>query len=44
MTVATLSSPPTPLPEPVTPDDLYKMGQQGVFELVDGEVIEKPMG
>ena len=44
MTIA--SAPPAlPLVTPtVTPDDLLKLGQQGLFELVDGKLVEKPMG
>ena len=30
--------------EVVTPDDLLKLGQQGLFELVDGQLVEKPTG
>lgn len=46
MSIATSSfSPPPAAPAAmVTPDDLLKMEQQGLFELVDGELIEKPMG
>ncbi len=43
MTTATLPAPPlTTLT--VTPEDLLKLGQQGLFELVDGRLVEKPMG
>jgi Uma2 family endonuclease len=37
--------PLTPLPsgQAVTPDGLLKLGQQGLYELVDGEPVEKRM-
>ncbi len=45
MTMAAVSLPPAP-PPPVapaaTPDDLLGMEQRGLFELVDGELVEKP--
>ena len=44
MTTATLPVPLPPARPAVTPDDLLKMGQQGLFELVDGELVEKPVG
>jgi Uma2 family endonuclease len=45
MTPALMSAPATPRPPAarVTPDDLLSMEQKGLFELVDGELIEKPM-
>jgi Uma2 family endonuclease len=45
-TMAALTYPlPTPQKAgPFTPDDLPKLEQHGLFELVDGHLIEKPMG
>lgn len=46
MSIATppFSSPSRAVAESIAPDDLQKVEQQGLFELVDGELIEKPMG
>ena len=45
MTTATLPLPPASADaDSISPDDLLRMEQRGLFELVDGQLIEKPTG
>lgn len=41
--IATPPVRPSLISTPVTPDDLLYMGEQGLFELVDGQLVEKKM-